>query len=75
MITDTAFLRNRNYHLASDTYDRLDYRRMAEVVRTVHAAVRGVLTDNELHLGRGRSGVLPNGRSKSVSIRDRHCTL
>ena len=42
MITDTAFLRNRNYHLAGDTFDRLDYRRMAEVVRAVHSTVRGV---------------------------------
>ena len=32
MITDTAFLRNRHYHLASDRPDTLDYERMARVV-------------------------------------------
>jgi len=37
MITDTAFLRNRNYHEAEDTYEKLDYRRMAQVVQAVHA--------------------------------------
>jgi hypothetical protein len=42
MITDTAFLRNQNYHLAGDTFDRLDYRRMAEVVRAVYAAVESI---------------------------------
>jgi Zn-dependent M28 family amino/carboxypeptidase len=37
MVTDTSFLRNPNYHEASDTPDTLDYRRMAKVVRAVHA--------------------------------------
>ena len=37
MITDTAFLRNPNYHEAGDTADTLDYERMAKVVRGVHA--------------------------------------
>ncbi|MFH1768565.1 MAG: M20/M25/M40 family metallo-hydrolase [Candidatus Omnitrophota bacterium] len=32
MITDTAFYRNPNYHTLSDTYDTLDYHRMAEVI-------------------------------------------
>jgi len=32
MITDTAFYRNQNYHKAEDTYDRLDYSRMSQVV-------------------------------------------
>ncbi|WP_205665121.1 M28 family peptidase [Caldimonas tepidiphila] len=40
MVTDTAFYRNPNYHTAGDTADTLDYRRMAEVVRGVGAAVR-----------------------------------
>jgi Zn-dependent M28 family amino/carboxypeptidase len=40
MITDTAFLRNRSYHQAGDTYDKLDYRRMAKVVQAVYAIVR-----------------------------------
>ncbi len=37
MITDTAFLRNKQYHLAGDTYDKLDYTRMAKVVQGVYA--------------------------------------
>ncbi|MCK4866865.1 MAG: M28 family peptidase [Alphaproteobacteria bacterium] len=32
MVTDTAFLRNPNYHEATDTPDTLDYRRMALAV-------------------------------------------
>lgn len=39
MITDTAFYRNRNYHTAHDTAEKLDYKRMAMVVEGVHAAV------------------------------------
>lgn len=37
MVTDTAFYRNPHYHRAGDTYDTLDYRRMAEVVKAVYA--------------------------------------
>jgi hypothetical protein len=40
MITDTAFYRNLNYHTAADTAERLDYRRMAQVVEGVYAAVK-----------------------------------
>jgi hypothetical protein len=39
MVTDTAFYRNDRYHTARDTPETLDYRRMAEVIRGVHAAV------------------------------------
>ena len=39
MITDTAFYRNRNYHTAQDTAEKLDYKRMALVVEGVYAAV------------------------------------
>jgi Zn-dependent M28 family amino/carboxypeptidase len=39
MITDTSFLRNPNYHEASDTPDTLDYERMAEATRGVTEAV------------------------------------
>lgn len=39
MITDTAFLRNRNYHGSGDTSDTLDYQRMAHVVDGVLSAV------------------------------------
>ena len=37
MVTDTAFLRNPHYHEAGDTPATLDYARMAQVVRAVHA--------------------------------------
>jgi len=37
MVTDTAFYRNRNYHEAGDTYEKLDYQRMAKVVQAVYA--------------------------------------
>jgi Zn-dependent M28 family amino/carboxypeptidase len=37
MVTDSAFYRNANYHQADDTYDKLDYRRMAKVVQSVFA--------------------------------------
>jgi Zn-dependent M28 family amino/carboxypeptidase len=40
MVTDTAFMRNANYHQAGDTYEKLDYRRMAKVVQAVHAISR-----------------------------------
>ena len=39
MITDTAFYRNRNYHTAGDTAEKLDYKRMAMVVEGVYATV------------------------------------
>jgi hypothetical protein len=37
MVTDTAFMRNPNYHRAGDTFDKLDYKRMAMVVQAVYA--------------------------------------
>jgi Zn-dependent M28 family amino/carboxypeptidase len=40
MITDTAFYRNPHYHEAGDTHDKLDYRRMAQVVQGVFAVVQ-----------------------------------
>jgi Zn-dependent M28 family amino/carboxypeptidase len=39
MITDTAFYRNRHYHTAQDTEEKLDYKRMAMVVEGVFAVV------------------------------------
>lgn len=39
MITDTAFMRNHNYHELGDTPDTLDYVKIVEVVRGVHRAV------------------------------------
>jgi Zn-dependent M28 family amino/carboxypeptidase len=42
MVTDTAFFRNRNYHLSGDTYEKLDYKRMAQVVQAVFAVTQGL---------------------------------
>jgi hypothetical protein len=39
MVTDTAFYRNANYHTIGDTAEKLDYRRMSQVVEGVYAAV------------------------------------
>lgn len=39
MITDTAFFRNHNYHLTTDTPNTLDYQRMSEVVHGVFQSV------------------------------------
>ncbi len=39
MITDTSFLRNPNYHQATDTIETLDFEKMTEVVRGAYAAV------------------------------------
>jgi hypothetical protein len=35
MVTDTAFYRNKAYHQDGDTMERLDYRRMAQVIDAV----------------------------------------
>ncbi|GAA5508988.1 M28 family peptidase [Novipirellula caenicola] len=43
MLTDTSFLRNANYHQATDTPDTLDYQRMSEVTRGVAAAMQRLL--------------------------------
>lgn len=40
MLTDTSFLRNPNYHRATDTPDTLDYARMAQVTVGVAAALQ-----------------------------------
>lgn len=40
MVTDTAFYRNKAYHSAEDTADRLDYERMAKVAVAVFEAIR-----------------------------------
>jgi Zn-dependent M28 family amino/carboxypeptidase len=39
MVTDTAFMRNPNYHAAGDTAETLDYARMAQVVDGVFSTV------------------------------------
>ena len=40
MVTDTAYLRNPNYHESGDTWQTLDYKRMAQVVQGVYAITR-----------------------------------
>ncbi|MBL8517804.1 MAG: M28 family peptidase [Betaproteobacteria bacterium] len=40
MVTDTAFMRNPHYHKSSDTYEKLDYARMAKVVQGVYAVTQ-----------------------------------
>jgi hypothetical protein len=40
MVTDTAFFRNQEYHSPGDTYDRLDYDRMAKVVDGVMKVIK-----------------------------------
>lgn len=42
MVTDTSFLRYAHYHEATDTPDKLDYDRMARVVRGLAGVVRGL---------------------------------
>ncbi|MEQ1519427.1 MAG: M28 family peptidase [Usitatibacteraceae bacterium] len=41
MVTDNAFLRNQQYHQAGDTYEKLDYVRMAKAVQAVFAVTQG----------------------------------
>jgi Zn-dependent M28 family amino/carboxypeptidase len=42
MVTDTAFFRNPNYHLPSDTIDTLDFTFMAELVKSLELALLGL---------------------------------
>lgn len=39
LVTDTAYLRNPNYHTAGDTAETLDYGKMARVVDGIFSAV------------------------------------
>jgi len=39
MITDTAFNRNKNYHTEEDTIEKLDFKRMAQVVDAVFYSI------------------------------------
>lgn len=45
MITDTAFFRNLEYHKEGDTANRLDYRKMADVVSGVILSVEKMSCD------------------------------
>ena len=42
MVTNTAFYRNKAYHTEFDTYDRLNYQKMGEVIFGVYKYVMGV---------------------------------
>ena len=44
MVTDTAYFRNPHYHVASDTWEKLDYMRMACVVEGLAGAVNDLVT-------------------------------
>ena len=39
MINDTSFIRNPNYHLATDTIETLDFDKMTEVINSVYNAM------------------------------------
>jgi hypothetical protein len=41
LVTDTAFMRNEDYHTRNDTPDKLDYERMAGLVRALHGVLEG----------------------------------
>lgn len=41
MLTDTAFYRNLHYHTSQDTPEKLDYPKMAEVVKMTYAMIQG----------------------------------
>jgi len=42
MVTDTSFYRNHNYHTVNDTFDRLDYEKMAKVVYGIYKYVQAI---------------------------------
>jgi hypothetical protein len=42
MVTDTAFFRNPNYHLPSDTIDTLNFSFMAELVKSLELALHAL---------------------------------
>jgi Peptidase family M28 len=46
MVTDTSFNRNPHYHKLTDTYEKLDYKRMAQVVVGVFAFTQNFSTKN-----------------------------
>ena len=51
MVTDTAFMRNPNYHTPNDTADTLDYPRMAQVVDGVlNAVIRAANSQPRQHM-------------------------
>jgi Zn-dependent M28 family amino/carboxypeptidase len=43
MINDTAFIRNPNYHMKSDTIDTLDFAKMTEVINSAYKAITNII--------------------------------
>ena len=50
MVTDTAFFRNPNYHLPSDTIDTLDFIFMAKLVKSLELALLSSLPDQIINI-------------------------
>lgn len=66
MVTDTAFLRNPNYHTLRDTAETLDYRKMAAVVDGVlNAVMDGVTSPTARNSPSARSAPPPAHRPSS----------
>jgi len=42
MVTDTAFNRNRNYHEPEDTWEKLDLKKMEQVITGLYQAIRSL---------------------------------
>jgi hypothetical protein len=42
MITDTAFNRNRNYHDPEDTWEKLDFKRLNQVITGLYRAIQSL---------------------------------
>jgi len=45
MVTDTAFYRNASYHTLADTYEKLDYASMSEVVTGLSGVIKTLLNE------------------------------
>ena len=43
MVSDTSFYRNANYHQATDTFETLDFDKMAAVVDSVYFALKDII--------------------------------
>lgn len=57
MITDTAFYRNTDYHTADDIADKLDYTRMAKVLRGVYAAALAITSSEAGTIAERHEGI------------------
>lgn len=51
MVTNTAFYRNKHYHTQADSFETLDYNKMAEVIRGVFLFIRNIdFDENQKYL-------------------------